>query len=71
MLAARGTPMDLEAELADVDVLAPGVALVHVTTTWPGVATPEDRDGPTGAVMTWVVVEEDAAGSHSSQPEEP
>jgi len=56
MLAGRNTVMDFQAHVASVDVLAPGVAVAHVTTTWPGASSPSDH-GSTEAIMTWIVVE--------------
>jgi len=57
ILTERGVVMDLQARKAAVDFLAPGVALVHVRTVWPGAGTPADGNGPPEAIMTWVVVE--------------
>lgn len=60
-LVEQNQEMNLELTVAGVSFLSSEIALVHVTSEWPGFGAPEDEDGDLGGIMTMVMVQKGGA----------
>lgn len=57
-LARQNQEMNLQLTVEDIAFLSSSIALVHVTSKWPGLDLPGGGDGEPQAMMTMVMVEE-------------
>ena len=61
LLARQNRAMNLQLTVAAIQFLRSDIALVHVTSTWPGFDRSGDEKGGLGGIMTMVIVEDGGA----------